>query len=176
METDMRNDNVMSEQECKTIAKGLARVLADTHGLYMKTHGFHWNVEGSKFRTYHLLFEEQYTDLWNALDELAERIRALGHFAPSSYSDFAELTSIQEERGVPGPLEMLRKLVHDNELVVRTMREIRPAIDDAGDDATANLLDDRLVQHEKQIWMMKSMLKNVDEKDVVSSSVLNDLA
>lgn len=171
----MRNDKVMSEAECKTIAKGLARVLADTHGLYVKTHGFHWNVEGSKFRTYHLLFEEQYTDLWNALDEIAERIRALGHYAPTSYSDFAELTSVKEERGVPGPLEMLKKLVHDNELVVRTMREIRPAIDDADDNASANLLDDRLVQHEKQIWMMKSMLKEVDNKAEVTASVLDAL-
>jgi len=171
----MRNDNALSEAESKTIAKGLARVLADTHGLYVKTHGFHWNVEGQRFRTMHLMFEEQYTDLWNALDEIAERIRALGHYAPASYSDYAELTSVEEERGVPGPWEMVRKLVHDNEIVVRTMREIRPSIDDAGDDASANLLDDRLVQHEKQIWMMKSMLKDVDNKDQVSSSVLNDL-
>ncbi|WP_018700073.1 Dps family protein [Amorphus coralli] len=171
----MRNDNALSEAECKTIAKGLARVLADTHGLYIKTHGFHWNVEGQRFRTLHLMFEEQYTDLWNALDDIAERVRALGHYAPSSYADFAELTEVEEERGVPGPWEMVRKLVHDNEIVVRTMREIRPAVDDAGDDATAALLDDRLVQHEKQIWMMRSMLKDVDDKDVVSSSILNDL-
>lgn len=172
----MRNDNVLSETESKSIAKGLARVLADTHRLYIKTHGFHWNVEGQRFRTLHLMFEEQYTDQWNALDTIAERIRALGHYAPSSYADFAELASVEEERGVPGPWEMVRKLIHDNEIVVRTMREIRPTIDEAGDDASANILDDRLVEHEKQIWMMKSMLKDVDDKDMVTSSVLNDLS
>ncbi|WP_137390034.1 Dps family protein [Rhodoligotrophos defluvii] len=168
----MRNDNTLSPEERKKLAHGLARVLADSFKLYQKTHGFHWNIEGQNFRELHLLLEEQYRDIWEAVDVIAERIRALGHYVPATPADFAELSAIADERGVPSAQDMLSQLIGDNETVVRTMRDIRPLIEDAGDTATGSMLDDRLEAHEKAIWMLRSTLR---DGGAGASSVLETL-
>lgn len=141
------------------IADGLSCVLADTYSLYLKTHSFHWNVEGPMFNTLHLMFMDQYTELWNALDAIAERIRALGFHAPGSYKQFGKLTSIPDTEGVPEALEMVRQLVSGHEAVTRTARKVFDAVDNAGDEATADLLTQRLNIHEKTAWMLRSLLK-----------------
>jgi starvation-inducible DNA-binding protein len=141
------------------IANGLAKVLADTYSLYLKTHNFHWNVEGPMFNTLHLMFMEQYTELWNALDAIAERIRSLGYPAPGTNSQFARLTSIDETEGVPEALDMVRLLVAGHEAVARTARATFPAAEKGGDESTADLLTQRLQVHEKTAWMLRSLLK-----------------
>jgi starvation-inducible DNA-binding protein len=141
------------------IAGGLARLLADTFGLYLKTHSFHWNVEGPMFNTLHLMFMEQYTELWNALDAIAERIRSLGYPAPGTNSDFARLTTIDETPGVPAAMDMVRLLVSGHEAVARTARAVFPIVDKAADESTADLLTQRLQVHEKTAWMLRSLLK-----------------
>jgi starvation-inducible DNA-binding protein len=141
------------------IVSGLSRVLADTYTLYLKTHNFHWNVEGPMFNTLHLMFMEQYTELWNALDQIAERIRALGFPAPGTYTEFAKLTSIEETEGVPDALEMVRLLVSGHEAVARTARTAFPAAEKAGDESTCDLYTQRLNIHEKTAWMLRSLLK-----------------
>ncbi len=140
------------------IAAGLSRLLADSYTLYLKTHNFHWNVEGPLFNTLHLMFETQYTELATAVDEIAERIRALGIKAPGSYSDFARLTSIDEAAGGETAEEMIRQLVVGQEAVARTARAIFPVADDANDEPTADLLTQRMQVHEKTAWMLRSML------------------
>jgi starvation-inducible DNA-binding protein len=146
-------------QDREKIADGLAKLLADTYSLYLKTHNFHWNVEGPMFNTLHLMFMEQYTELWNALDAVAERIRSLGYPAPGTYSQFARLTSIEETEGVPDALEMVRLLVAGHEAVARTARGTFPAAEKGGDESTADLLTQRLQVHEKTAWMLRSLLK-----------------
>lgn len=146
------------ENDRKEIAEGLGRLLADSYTLYLKTHNFHWNVTGPMFTTLHTLFEQQYTELAIAVDDIAERIRALGVFAPGSYADFARLTSIREAEGVPKAKEMLAQLVEGNEAVVRTARSIFEAAERGGDEATADLLTQRLQVHEKTSWMLRSLL------------------
>jgi len=141
------------------IADGLARLLADTYSLYLKTHNFHWNVEGPMFNTLHLMFMEQYTELWNALDAIAERIRSLGYPAPGTYGEFARLTTIEETAGVPEALQMVRLLVAGHEAVARTARAAFPAAEKGGDESTADLLTQRLQVHEKTAWMLRSLLK-----------------
>lgn len=141
------------------IAAGLSRLLADTYSLYLKTHNFHWNVEGPMFNTLHLMFMGQYTELWNALDAIAERIRSLGYPAPGTYSEFARLTSIEETAGVPDAMEMVRLLVVGHEAVARTARAAFPAAEKGGDESTADLLTQRLQVHEKTAWMLRSLLK-----------------
>jgi len=141
------------------IAGDLAHVLADTYTLYLKTHAFHWNVEGPMFNTLHLMFMEQYTELWNALDLIAERIRALGFPAPGTSSEYARLSSIEESPGVPDALEMVRLLVKGHEAVARTAREGFPAAEKAGDESTVDLLTQRLQVHEKTAWMLRSLLQ-----------------
>lgn len=148
---------IPAEQREK-IAEGLARLLADTYTLYLKTHNYHWNVTGPLFNTLHSMFEEQYTELAKAVDEIAERIRALGHFSPGSYKAFAKLASVEEEEGVPSAEEMIRQLVIGQETVARTAREIFPAADEAGDEPTVDLLTQRMQVHEKNAWMLRSML------------------
>jgi starvation-inducible DNA-binding protein len=143
----------------RDIATGLSRLLADTYTLYLKTHSFHWNVEGPMFTTLHLMFMEQYTELWNALDALAERIRALGFPAPGTNSEFARLTSIDETPGVPQALEMVRLLVKGHEAVARTARKVFPAAERGGDESTGDLLTQRLQVHEKTAWMLRSLLR-----------------
>jgi len=141
------------------IADGLAHLLADSYTLYLKTHGFHWNVTGPMFNTLHLMFMDQYTELWNALDPVAERIRALGHPAPASYSQFVKLSSIDEEAGVPGATDMIRQLIAGQEAITRTARGIFPIVDKAGDEPTADLLTQRMQIHEKNAWMLRSLLE-----------------
>ena len=150
----------ITEAQRKTIAEGLSKVLADSYTLYLKTHKFHWNVEGSRFRTLHLMFEEQYNELAGAVDEIAERIRALGFPAPGSYSEFSALTEIKENTGKPDALTMIRELVEGQETVVRTCRALFPAVDEAHDEATADLLTNRMQIHEKAAWMLRVQLES----------------
>ena len=142
----------------KAIADGLSHLLADTYTLYLKTHNFHWNVTGPMFQTLHTMFEEEYTELWAALDEVAERIRALGEPAPGSYAAFAELTSIEEEPGVPEAKDMIRQLVAGHEAVAKTARSIFPTAETGNDEVTADLLTQRMTVHEKTAWMLRSLL------------------
>lgn len=146
-------------QDREKIVAGLSRLLADTYSLYLKTHNFHWNVEGPMFNTLHLMFMGQYTELWNALDAIAERIRSLGYPAPGTYGQFSRLTSIEETEGVPEALEMVRLLVAGHEAVTRTARGAFPAAEKGGDESTADLLTQRLQVHEKTAWMLRSLLK-----------------
>ena len=147
------------ERDRRQIADGLSRLLADTYGLYLKTHSFHWNVEGPMFNTLHLMFMEQYTDLWTALDAIAERIRSLGYPAPGTYRDFARLSKIEDTEGVPEAMEMVGLLVRGHETVARTARDVFKAADKGGDESTADLLTQRLQIHEKTAWMLRSLLK-----------------
>ena len=148
----------INDQDREAIAAGLARLLADTYTLYLKTHNFHWNVTGPQFNTLHQMFEQQYTELATAVDEIAERIRALGVIAPGSYAQFAELTSIREETGTPSAEEMIAQLVEDQETVVRTARSVFPAAENASDEPSADLLTQRMQIHEKTAWMLRSMI------------------
>ncbi len=149
----------IADADRKKIVDGLSRVLADTYTLYLKTHNFHWNVTGPMFRTLHLMFEEQYNELWTATDAIAERIRALGHYAPATYREFGKLTSIREPDGVPPATDMIRQLVEGHETVARTARDCFPVSDAASDEATADLLTQRLQTHEKTAWMLRSLLE-----------------
>ena len=148
----------ISDEARAEIAKGLSRLLADSYTLYLKTHNFHWNVKGPLFNTLHVMFETQYTELALAVDEIAERIRALGAQAPGSYSQFAALTSIKEETTVPKAEDMIAQLVADQETVVRTARSIFASVSKAGDEPSADLLTQRMQVHEKTAWMLRSML------------------
>lgn len=141
------------------IAEGLSRLLADNYALYLKTHGFHWNVTGPMFQTLHLLFETQYNELWLAGDAIAERIRALGHLAPASYAQYSKLSSVQEETGAPPAPDMIRQLLEGHETVARTARQVVPVVEKAGDQATLDLLTQRLAVHEKAAWMLRSLLQ-----------------
>jgi starvation-inducible DNA-binding protein len=154
----MQIDIGISEQDREAIAKGLSKLLADTYTLYLKTHNYHWNVTGPMFNTLHLMFEQQYTELATAVDLIAERIRALGYPAPGSYQAYAKLTSIQEEEGVPAAEEMIRQLVKGQEAVTRTAREVFPTADKVGDEPTTDLLTQRMQVHEKNAWMLRSLL------------------
>jgi starvation-inducible DNA-binding protein len=148
----------IAEGERRAIAEGLSHLLADTYTLYLKTHNFHWNVTGPMFNTLHLMFEQQYTELAQAVDLIAERIRALGFPAPGSYGQYAKLSSIKEEEGVPAANEMIRQLVAGQEAVVRTARKAFPTVDKANDEPTADLLTQRMQVHEKNAWMLRSLL------------------
>lgn len=152
----------IEETERQAIAEGLSRLLADSYTLYLKTHNYHWNVTGPMFQTLHLLFETQYTELALAVDLIAERIRALGFPAPGSYREFGQLSSISEdpadEAGTPKAEEMIRRLVAGQEAVTRTARSIFPVVDNAHDEPTADLLTQRMQIHEKNAWMLRSLL------------------
>ncbi len=148
----------MSKKSRKQIALGLSHLLADTYTLYLKTHNFHWNVTGPMFNSLHLMFETQYTELAAAVDLIAERIRALDVPAPGSYSQFAKLSSIPEETGVPDWKAMVQQLVDGQESVVRTARKMFPAVDAAHDEPTADLLTQRMQVHEKNAWMLRALL------------------
>jgi starvation-inducible DNA-binding protein len=149
----------ISEKDRGRIADGLARLLADNYSLYLKTHNFHWNVTGPMFQTLHVMFMEQYNELWLALDQIAERIRALGFPAPGTNSEFARLTSIKETAGVPDAREMVRLLVQGHEAVARTARKAFPAVEKANDQPSMDLLTQRLQVHEKTAWMLRSLLE-----------------
>jgi starvation-inducible DNA-binding protein len=144
----------------KEIASGLGRVLADTYTLYLKTHNFHWNVTGPRFRELHLMFEEQYNELWLATDLIAERIRALGEYAPGTYREFAALSSIAEPEGVPAAEAMLTELLGGHEAVARTTRGVFPIAESASDQVTMDLLTQRMQVHEKTAWMLRSLIPN----------------
>ena len=148
----------IAERDRLAIAEGLSRLLADTYTVYLKTHNFHWNVTGPMFNTLHLMFETQYTELAQAVDEIAERIRALGVAAPGSYARFGELTRIAEETGVPSAEEMIAQLVKDQEAIVRTARDVFSIAERANDEPTADLLTQRMQIHEKTAWMLRSMI------------------
>ena len=154
----MNIDIGINEQDRKEIADGLSKLLADTYTLYLKTHNFHWNVTGPMFQTLHLMFESQYTELANAVDLIAERIRALGVPAPGTYGDFADRTSIKEERGVPAAEHMIRQLVEGQEAVVRTARALFPLAERVHDEVTSDLLTERMQVHEKTAWMLRSLV------------------
>ncbi|MGP1683984.1 MAG: Dps family protein [Giesbergeria sp.] len=150
----------ISEKDRAAIAKGLSHLLADTYTLYLTTHNFHWNVTGPMFNTLHLMFMGQYTELWNAADPIAERIRALGHVAPGSYAQFGKLASLPDAPATPPrALDMVRVLVSGHEAVARTARELFPLADKAGDEPTADLLTQRMTVHEQTAWMLRSMLE-----------------
>lgn len=148
----------IDEADRKAIAEGLSRVLADSYTLYLKSRNYHWNVVGPMFSTLHLMFEEHYNDLAAAVDEIAERIRALGEPAPGSYVEFAELSSVSEDAEKPEATEMIRRLVDGHETVARTVRSVVPAVEAARDLPTADLLSQRLHVHEKTAWMLRSLL------------------
>jgi len=155
----MNIDIGIIEKDRSEIAIGLSKLLADTYSLYLKTHNFHWNVTGPMFQTLHLMFETQYNELALAVDLVAERIRALGFPAPGTYSEFARLSSIREVSGTLKAEEMIRILVEDQEAVVRTARSIFPIAENATDEATADLLTQRIQVHEKIAWMLRSLLE-----------------
>jgi starvation-inducible DNA-binding protein len=152
-------DTGIAPKDRAKIALGLSKLLADNFALYLKTHNFHWNVTGPMFNTLHLMFETQYNELWLALDAIAERIRSLGHPAPGTAAEFARLASIKETAGQPSAEDMIRLLVEGNEAVVRTARKIFPAVDAASDEPTADLLTQRMQIHEKNAWMLRSLLE-----------------
>lgn len=155
----MKIDNGISEKDRKAIATGLNHLLADTYTLYLMTHNFHWNVKGPMFNTLHLMFEGQYNELALAVDLIAERIRALGYPAPGTYAEFSALSSIKEVKGQPKAETMIKHLVEGQEAVTKTARSLFPVVDKASDEPTADLLTQRMQLHEKNAWMLRSLLE-----------------
>ncbi|CAG0995882.1 DNA protection during starvation protein 1 [Methylophilaceae bacterium] len=149
----------INEKDRKKIAEGLSHLLADTYTLYLKTHYFHWNVTGPMFNTLHLMFETQYNELALAVDAVAERIRSLDFYAPGTYKEFIRLASIEESDSVPKAQDMIKELVAGHEAVCRTARSVFPAVEKAADEASADLLTQRLQIHEKTAWMLRSLLE-----------------
>jgi starvation-inducible DNA-binding protein len=148
----------ISDEHRAQIAEGLCHVLADSYLLYLKTHNFHWNVTGPQFRALHTMFEEQYTELAAAIDEIAERIRTLGYYAPGSFTEYKELGTIEEATGPRDAMTMVQQLVDGNEKLIRTVRNALPVIEEAGDEATLDLMTQRLHNHSKVAWMLRSTL------------------
>lgn len=158
-EKKMKVNIGISEEHREEIADALSKVLADSYMLYLKTHNYHWNVTGELFHSLHEQFEEQYTELAEAVDEIAERIRALGYRAPGTFKEYNELTSIKEDQEEPKALEMVRRLAVSNEQVLRTAREALKPANEAEDEATLDLLTQRLNTHSKTAWMLRSHLE-----------------
>lgn len=152
-------DTGISAKDRAAIAQGLSRLLADTYVVYLKTHNFHWNVEGPMFQTLHQMFMDQYTETWNAIDLVAERIRSLGHYAPGTYAEYNKLARIKETPGVPKAEQMVRLLIDGQEAIVKTAREVLPIAEKADDQPTLDLLTQRMQVHEKNAWMLRSLLK-----------------
>lgn len=150
----------ISDSARKNISDGLSRLMADSYSLYLKTHSFHWNVTGPLFSQLHAQFMEQYTELWNAVDEIAERIRALGFWAPGSYSEFGKLTTISEARAPLSSKEMIQQLLEGHETVARTARSVFPMAQEGQDEATVELLTQRIQLHEKMAWMLRAQLES----------------
>ncbi len=146
----------ISKADREKSAQALSHLLADTYTLYLKTHGYHWNVEGPHFQQLHLQFMEQYTEMWTAVDELAERIRALGQYAPGSYAKIAKLSSIDEENGTPDWQTMVQTLAQGHEQVAKSVRQVLRIADEIGDDATADVVTPRITLHEKTAWMLRA--------------------
>lgn len=153
-------DMGIADDDRRQIVAGLSKLLADSYSLYLKTHHYHWNVTGPMFQTLHTMFETQYNEQWLAVDLIAERIRALGEMAPGSYEQFAALTSIVPTVGNPNATEMIRDLVEGKSIVVRTARELFPIAEKANDQPTCDLLTQRMQVHEKDAWMLRSLLEN----------------
>jgi starvation-inducible DNA-binding protein len=150
----------ISDKDRATIVAGLSKLLAETYTLYLTTHNFHWNVVGPMFNTLHTMFMAQYTELWNAVDPVAERIRSLGHPAPGSYAQFAKLSGLADAPATPPKaLEMVRILKEGHEAVARTARALFPAVEKASDEPTADLLTQRITVHEQTAWMLRSLLE-----------------
>ena len=150
----------LKEEDRKQLAEGLSKVLAESYTLYIKTHAFHWNVEGPMFNTLHLMFEEQYNELFQAVDEIAERIRALGYPAPGSYKSFSKLSSIKEAEDKIPAEQMIQELLEGQEILIRTLRKLVDLSNNTGDESTADLATTRMKQHEKVAWMLRSLLQN----------------
>lgn len=148
----------LTDEQRQKIAEGLSRVLADSYSLYIKSHNYHWNVTGPQFSALHTMFEVQYSELAPAIDEIAERIRALGHLAPGSYKEFMELTVIKDGDNRKNAQEMVQDLVNDQEAICRTCRALFPLVNEANDEPTADLLTIRIQTHEKNAWMLRSMI------------------
>lgn len=159
-EKSERNINIgIPEEQRAQIAKALSNLLADTYMLYLKTHNYHWNVTGMNFQPLHAMFEEQYTELAEAIDVIAEHVRILGHFAPGSFKEYSKVTTITEEEGVPDDKTMLKKLQEANEAVIRTARKVLPLCEEAGDEASMDLAVERISVHSKVAWMLRSHLQ-----------------
>jgi starvation-inducible DNA-binding protein len=152
-------DTGISPKDRAAIANGLSRLLADTYVVYLKTHKLHWNVEGPMFQTLHQMFMEQYTETWNAIDLVAERIRSLGHYAPGTYAEYLKLARVKETAGVPKAEQMVKLLIDGQEAIVKTAREVLPVAEGANDQPTLDLLTQRMQVHEKNAWMLRSLLK-----------------
>ena len=162
MSKKSKNQNIdigIKDDDRKKIAEGLSGLLADSYTLYLMTHNFHWNVTGPQFNSLHNMFMTQYTEQWTALDQIAERIRALGHPAPGTYKEFVKLASIKEVEGVPKADDMIGHLVAAQEATARTARKLFPVVAEADDQPTADLLTQRLEVHEKTAWMLRSLLE-----------------
>jgi len=155
----MKIDIGISDKNRKEVAAGLSKLLADTYTLYLKTHSFHWNVEGPMFQSLHVMFMGQYTEMWNALDVIAERIRALGSYAPGTYAELAALSSVKESKSVPKATKMIEEAVQGHEQVIKTIRTIFESAEAAKDQTTMDVLTQRLDIHEKTAWMLRSLLK-----------------
>jgi len=149
----------INKTDRKKTAEGLKHLLADTYTLYLQTHNFHWNVTGPQFRALHLMFEEQYTELAIAVDDIAERIRTLDVAAPGTYKEFARLSSIKEVEGVPEPEEMVEILMKGHEQIVNTSRKVLKTAQAADDESTSALVSDRMRVHEKTSWMLRASRK-----------------
>jgi starvation-inducible DNA-binding protein len=149
----------IAESDRAELTSQLGSLLADTYTLYLKTHNYHWNVTGPMFRSLHLMFEEEYTEMWTAVDDIAERIRSLGEPAPGTYAEYSRLSSVKEREGVPAASEMVQDLVVGHETVVRTARALAAKAEGAGDLATADLATQRIDVHEKTAWMLRSMIQ-----------------
>lgn len=162
----------MSASERQKISQGLSRILAESFLLYMKTHNYHWNVKGPMFQTLHVMFQDQYTELWNALDEIAERIRSLGFAAPGTLKEYLQMASIKEIEGVPTAEEMIRDVLIGSEAVSRLCREVLEMADNATDDPTVDLLTERMQVHEKNAWMLRSLI----DTEVSSASAVPQTA
>jgi starvation-inducible DNA-binding protein len=164
--TDWRNNTMtypainigISVKDRENISQGLSRILAESFLLYMKTHNYHWNVRGPMFQTLHVMFESQYTELWGALDAIAERIRSLGFAAPGTLKEYLDMASIKEIEGVPTAEEMIRDVLVGSEAVSRLCREVLALADKAGDDPTVDLLTERMQIHEKNAWMLRTLI------------------
>ena len=157
----MKIDIGISEPDRAAIAQGLSQLLADTYTLYLTTHNFHWNVTGPMFNSLHNMFMLQYTELWNAVDPVAERIRSLGHAAPGSYAQFGQLTSLPDAPSMPPKAtEMIAILAQGHEAVARTARSLYPTVEQAHDEPTADLLTQRIGVHEQAAWMLRAMLES----------------
>ncbi len=160
----------IDEKDRKQIAEGLSKLLADTFTVYLKTHNFHWNVTGPMFQTLHVMFEQQYNELWAATDIIAERIRALGFPAPGTYKDFLSLASVKEESGIPSAEGMIQQLVEGHETTVRTARKVFTVAEKADDAPSADLLTERMDAHEKTAWMLRSLLAEDEPKSAAQKA------